>query len=228
MVSSDLNRRRKGKKVKQLTFDTEFLFDPLKGPTVGYVVATLVNLSNLSVVDVRSFSNKTSKQEMWQMVNNLGTKTSGKVKTVIADAGFCTYKLYEVSMSNRIIPIIKPKKNMEVEKVIQSMPINLDWLDPKYSSIFDELVRDLNEIISFTLEAVNNYEDFAEMRAEIEMLFKASKALFGLKDIHIYYRDLAMPRFKMCLYTGSIFMQFCYLNRLHADVIIEHLRRRNL
>jgi hypothetical protein len=26
------------------------------------------------------------------------------------------------------------------------------------------------------------------MRAEIEILFKATKALFGLKDLHIYYR----------------------------------------
>ncbi|AGK61294.1 hypothetical protein Asulf_01301 [Archaeoglobus sulfaticallidus PM70-1] len=79
-----------------------------------------------------------------------------------------------------------------------------------------------------TLQAINDYEDFAEMRAEIELLFKATKALFGLKDLHIYYRDLAIPRVTMCLYAGSLFMQFCMENGLKADVIIEHLRRKRL
>lgn len=107
------------------------------------------------------------------------------------------------------------------------MPVNLDWLDSRYSSVFDDLVKDLNEIIKMTLQSINEYEDFAEMRAEIEILFKATKALFGLKDLHIYYRDLAIPRVA-CLYAGSLFMQFCIENRLKADVIIEHLRRRGL
>ncbi len=52
--------------------------------------------------------------------------------------------------------------------------------------VFDDLVKDLNEIIRMTLQ-INDDEDFAEMRAEIEILFKATKALFGLKDLHIYY-----------------------------------------
>ena len=79
-----------------------------------------------------------------------------------------------------------------------------------------------------TLQSISNYEDFAEMRAEIEILFKATKALFGLKDLNIYYRDLAILRITMCLYAGSLFMQFCMENELKADVIIEHLRRRRL
>jgi len=39
IVSVDLNRQRNGKEIKQGTFDAEFVFDPLKGTTVGYVVA---------------------------------------------------------------------------------------------------------------------------------------------------------------------------------------------
>ena len=32
---------------------------------------------------------------------------------------------------------------------------------------------------------MKDYEDFAKMRAGIGLLFKATKALFGLKDLHI-------------------------------------------
>jgi hypothetical protein len=46
--------------------------------------------------------------------------------------------------------------------------------------------------------------------------------------MHIYYRDLAMPRITMCLYADSLFLQFCMVNGLKEDVIIERLRRRRL
>jgi len=108
----------------------------------------------------------------------------------------------------------------------RKMPINFDWLDSRYSSVFDKiLLRDLNEIIRMILQTINDYWRF-EMRSEIELLFKASKTSFGLKDLHIYYRDLAI-QVTMCLYVGSLFMQFCMENA-KADVIIEHLRRRRL
>lgn len=230
IVPVDLNKRRNGKKILQGTFDAEFVFDSLKGTTVGYIVAVLINLSNLSLVDVKIFSKKTSKVKIWDemVIKNLGT-LNGKIKAVIADAGFSCYKVYEMSMSYRIVPIVKPKNNLKkLERIIKAMPVNFDWLNSRYSRVFDDLVKDLNEIIKMTLQSISNYEDFAEMRAEIEILFKATKALFGLKDLHIYYRDLAIPRITMCLYAGSLFMQFCMENGLKADVIIEHLRRRRL
>lgn len=161
------------------------------------------------------------------VIKNIGT-LNGKIKAAIADAAFCCYSL-EMSMSHRIVPIVKPRKNLKkLDRVIKGMPINFDWLDSRYSSVFDDLVKDLNEIIRMTLQSISNYDNFAEMRSVIELLFKASKALFGLKDLHIYYRDLAIPRVTMCLYAGSLFMQFCMENKLKADVIIEHLRRRRL
>ncbi len=181
------------------------------------------------MVNVKIFSKKTSKVKIWEemVIKNLGT-LNGKIKAVIADAGFSCYSL-EMSMSYRIIPIVRPKNNLKkLERIFKATPVNFDWLDSRYSGVFDDLVKDLNEIIEMTLQSLNDYEDFAEMRAEIEILFKATKALFGLKDLHIYYRDLAIPRVVMCLYAGSLFMQFCAENGLKADVIIEHLRRRRL
>ena len=46
IVPVDLNKRRSGNKIVQGTFDAEFVFDPLKGTTAGYIVAVLINLSN--------------------------------------------------------------------------------------------------------------------------------------------------------------------------------------
>ena len=55
-----------------------------------------------------------------------------------------------MSMSYRIIPIVKPKNNLKkLERVIKSDASNFDWLNSKYSSVFDCLVK-LNEIIKMT------------------------------------------------------------------------------
>ena len=135
IVPVDLNKRRNGKKILQGTFDAEFVFDSLKGTTVGYIVAVLINLSNLSLVDVKIFSKKTSKVKIWDemVIKNLGT-LNGKIKAVIADAGFSCYKVYEMSMSYRIVPIVKPKNNLKkLERIIKAMPVNFDWLNSRYS-----------------------------------------------------------------------------------------------
>jgi hypothetical protein len=39
-------------------------------------------------------------------MKNIGT-LNGKIKAVIVDAGFCCYKVYEMSTSYRIIPIVR-------------------------------------------------------------------------------------------------------------------------
>jgi len=79
IVPVDLNKRRSGKKIAQGTFDAEFVFDSLKGTAVGYIVV-LINLYNLSLVDVKIFSKKTSKVKADEMViKNVGT-LNGKIK----------------------------------------------------------------------------------------------------------------------------------------------------
>ncbi len=47
-----------------------------------------------------------------------------------------------MSMSYRIIPIIKPKNNLRrIDRVIKVMSVNFDWLNSDYFSVFDNLVR---------------------------------------------------------------------------------------
>ncbi len=82
-------------------------------------MAVLINLSNLSLVDVKT-SKKTSKVKADEMViKNLGT-LNGKIKAVIADAGFSCYS-QEMSMSSAI-PIVKPKNNSRSLRLLKRCP----------------------------------------------------------------------------------------------------------
>lgn len=62
VATVDLNRLRQGKKIKDGFFDASFCFDSARGVEVGYVVCTLINLTNFSVVDVRIYPKNKSKK----------------------------------------------------------------------------------------------------------------------------------------------------------------------
>jgi len=175
---TDLNPVRKGKFIKEGIYDAEFVHSSTKGTVVGYTVCTLVNWSNLSVEKVKFYSKKTSKKKMWKemVIDTLGTRT-GKIKVVIADAGFFAYQNYLFSIHYRLIPVIKSRVNLKdklLEK-IKSLPVSLVWYDQRYSKIFKTLLKEFHEIVSLTISYIEKYDDFKKKRGEIEYLFKIAK-----------------------------------------------------
>ena len=73
VATVDLNRLRQGKKIKDGIFDASFCFDSVRGVEVGFIVCTLLNLTNFSVVDVRIYPENKAKKEIWEemVVSNL-------------------------------------------------------------------------------------------------------------------------------------------------------------
>ncbi len=184
VVTVDLNRLRKGKRIKDGFFDAKFCHDSVRGVEVGYIVCTLVNLTNFSVVDVKIYSKNKSKKEIWEeiVIANLGTE-NGKIKVVIADAGFFAYDNILLPLNYRIIPVIKVRSNIDVEKLkrkSESCLANLFWFDNRLT-ILSCLLEDFSYVIKKTIEGIDRYEEFAELRSRVELFLKA-KAMFGLKD----------------------------------------------
>jgi hypothetical protein len=232
VVTVDLNRLRKGKKIKDGFFDAEFCHDSSRGSEVGYIVCNLINLTNFSVVSTRIYSKNKSKKEIWEemVISNLGTE-NGKIKVVIADAGFFAYDNILLPLNYRIIPVIKVRSNIDEEKLkkrIESYPANLFWFDSRYNKILDDLLEDFSYVIKKTVEGVDRYEEFAEMRSRIELFFKVAKAMFGLRDLHVYYRKYAITEIRMIFYATQLFCQFCLKNGINMERFVERVRRRKL
>ena len=232
IVTVDLNRFRKGKKIKDGFFDVEFCHDSLRGSEVGYIVCTLLNLTNFSVVDQKIYSKNESKKKIWEemIISNLGTE-NGKIKIVIADAGFYAYDNILLPLNYRIIPVIKVRSNIDEEKLknrIESYPANLFWFDSRYNKILSDLLEDFSYVIKKTVEGIDRYKEFAEVRSRIEIFFKVAKAMFGLKDLHVYYRKYAITEIKMIFYATQLFCQFCLRNGINMERFVERVRRRKV
>jgi len=232
VVTVDLNRLRQGKKIKEGIFDAEFCFDSVRGVEVGYMLCTLINLTNFSVVDLRIYPKNKAKKEIWEemVISNLGT-INGKIKVIIADSGFFAYNNILLPLNYRIIPVIKVRSNIDTEKLkrrIENYPANLFWFDSRYNKILSALLEDFEYIIKTTVESINSYEEFAEVRNRIELFFKVAKAMFGLKNLHVYYRKYAITEIKMILYSTQLFCQFCLKNGINIERFVERVRRRRV
>ena len=221
---TDLNKIRKGKFIKEGVYDAEFVHSSTKGTVVGFTVCTLVNWSNLSVEKVEFYPKNASKKQMWKemVIDTLGTKT-GKIKIVIADAGFFAYQNYLFSIHYRLIPVIKSRANLKDKllKKIKELPTSLLWWDQRYAGMLDKLLEEFHEIISLTVSYVEKYDDFKNKRGEIELIFKMAKKIFGMEDLHVYYTDQAYWNVYIYLYLSSLFHQYLSLQKINPKRAVE-------
>ena len=196
------------------------------------MVCTLINLTNFSVVGVRIYPKNKAKKEIWEemVISNLGTQ-NGKIKVVIADAGFFAYDNVLLPLNYRIIPVIKVKKNIdreELKRMVERTLPNVRWFDSRYNRILSGLLEDFSYVIKKTIEGIERYEEFAEIRSRIELFFKVAKTMFGLKDLHVYYRKYAITEIRMIFYATQLFCQFCLKNGINIERFVERVRRRRV
>jgi len=226
IITADLNRLRKAKAVLSKRFDVEYLYHPGRGTEVGVIAAVLINLSNLEVVDFKIFSKHAKKTEIWKemVIGRLGT-VAGKVKIVIADAGFFAYDNIFISPNFRIIPVIKKRSNVKIERIeekLQKLYPNVMLFDARYARQMESLLNSFHEIIRKTIFGIRNYDNiYAKMRSEIEMLFKVAKRVFMLDNVHVYYTDQIYPKVYFVLYISSLFCQFCKMKNLSLQRVTE-------
>lgn len=160
IVEMDLNRYRKGKKIKK-AFDAEFLHSTAKGTVVGIQAAALMNITKFSLEKLEIYPIDTAKKRIYkEMVTDEIGSERGKIKTLIADGGFFAYDNYKVSINRRIVPIIKPRSNCRknLKKELRSMTPNVRWFDEEDARTLELLLEEFEEIIKSTIEKALNYE----------------------------------------------------------------------
>ncbi|KXA89434.1 hypothetical protein AKJ57_05320 [candidate division MSBL1 archaeon SCGC-AAA259A05] len=223
---ADVNKLRKGEAVKKGLIDPEFLHSMTKGTVVGFQVAYLINLSKLSFEKLKIYSKHAEKKRIWEEMvkDELGTK-QGNIKSVLADAGFFAYINYLDSARLRIIPVIKARSNCE-EKLMEKLEncdSNLVWFGKKYRNQLEELLEEFEEILQKTMKWVKNYDDFKDLRGKIEHIFKAAKMIFGMDEMHVYYRKHCFWKAFIILYMSSLLCQFIDLHGINKNRAIPLL-----
>jgi hypothetical protein len=103
---------------------------------------------------------------------------------IVCDKGFTSKQNYQV-LINRfyVIPIIYPKKNTNIDKIIDSLnpPLDLFFYNKYKLKLWLRIIRDFKKLIA-------KWYDFKLIRSGIEDLFNLAKNSLGMKQIHQYTR----------------------------------------
>ncbi len=98
--------------------------------------------------------------------------------------GFYAYKHYTDDLLRYgIVPMIFPKKNFNLEKVLNSIRLTLNFFNDKAYRI-KEKIQHLKTILKVFKQNIIKWEVFKPKRSLIEDVFKVIKGTFSLDKIH--------------------------------------------
>ncbi len=173
------NKHRIGKKNKKYNY----AYDHSRGYYVGFKLILAIN-QDLEVLgfEIHKDSPHDSKL-LVPFVEKLFRSRMIKPRDIIVcDKGFTSKQNYRV-LINRfyVIPIIYPKINTNLDKVIDSFnpPLDIFSSGKNKMKLWLKIVSDFKKLIV-------KWENFKLIRSEIEDLFNIAKNSLGMKQIHQY------------------------------------------
>ncbi|MGA9099288.1 MAG: transposase [Methanotrichaceae archaeon] len=173
------NKHRIGKKNKKYNY----AYDHSRGYYVGFKLILAIN-QDLEVLgfEIHKDSPHDSKL-LVPFVEKLFRSRMIKPRDIIVcDKGFTSKQNYRV-LINRfyVIPIIYPKINTNLDKVIDSFnpPLDIFFSEKNKMKLWLKIVSDFKKLIV-------KWENFKLIGSEIEDLFNIAKNSLGMKQIHQY------------------------------------------
>jgi hypothetical protein len=104
---------------------------------------------------------------------------------LIFDRGYYSHINYQIGISKyKIVPLIFPKENFKIQKLIDKLTYPLDvFNDKKTRKLLKKLYNTLKRIL---IEKIKNWKHYKPIRGKIEDFFKLCKSGLGLKKLHKY------------------------------------------
>ena len=102
----------------------------------------------------------------------------------VLDKGFYAYRHYtEGLIEYGIVPLIFPRKNFKLDKVLNSIQLTLDFFNDKTNRV-KEKIRHLESILVDFKHNILNWKQLKPKRSLIEDVFKVMKGTFSLAKLH--------------------------------------------
>ena len=122
------------------------------------------------------------------------------------DRGYFSLKNYLIAINMyRIVPIIFPKSNFDINKIKESISLPLDAY--KDMRTFEETKKEITDLVNQTVEILTNWKDLKPERGIIEDFFKAAKKAFGLGKFHSYTEKSMVKNILLSLLLTTIVVQ---------------------
>jgi hypothetical protein len=121
--------------------------------------------------------------------------------TVISDKGYVSYENYGTGVSRyKIVPLIFPKKDMDIETILSKLSYPLDcFKDKNPNKKIYKIFRKRLKVLLY------NWKDYRSIRSKIEDFIKFMKNGVGYSKIHVHtYKSAAKNAFLNVFLVGLI------------------------
>ncbi|KXB01192.1 hypothetical protein AKJ41_02425 [candidate division MSBL1 archaeon SCGC-AAA259O05] len=94
-----------------------------------------------------------------------------------------------------------------MKEKLEKASVNIEWFDTQDSKQFRKLLEDFEEVVGEAIEKSMNHDDFKVERSKIEHIFKIAKQVYGVKDLHVYYKEGAYWKIFIGFYSSCMLYQ---------------------
>ena len=182
-IAIDLNLWRNRYKIGKVGRKYSYAYDHSKGYYVGFKLILAIN-QDFQILGLEIHENSPHDSKILEsfVEKLIRSKIIRSKDIIVCDKGFTSKKNYQV-LINRfyVIPIIYPKKNTNIDKIIDGLnpPLDAFFYDKYKLKLWLKIVEEFKKLIA-------NWEDFKLVRSGIEDLFNIAKNSLGMKQIHQY------------------------------------------
>lgn len=186
-VSVDINWFRKPVKQKDLEGKDYRWGYSAKGKFIGMKLTLVLEHPSLKPLLFLLHSANRHEAKIFQEVFDelKRRRIARRGDTVIMDKGFYAYRNYLIGINEyRIVPLIFPRNNFDVERLDGLLSYPLSIFDSK--NLYEERRR-FKALKSRLMNLLQRWHEFKVVRSAIEDVFKLAKS-FGLRKLHRYTR----------------------------------------
>ena len=119
----------------------------------------------------------------------------------------------------KIVPLIFPKSNFDVNKIKERISIPLEFY--KDMKTFEDKLEEITNLIDLTVEKLENYNDLKPERGIIEDFFKVAKNAFGLDEFHSYTEKSMVKNILLGFILTTIVIQWGFKTKTQLQRLSE-------
>jgi len=211
-IAIDLNMWRNRYKIGKEDKKYKYSYGPSIGYYVGFKLILAINQDN-ELLGLEIFNNSPNDSKLLiPFIDKL--YRSGIIKSedlIICDKGFTSKKNYQTIINRfNIVPIIYPRKNTNLDKIINTLNPPLDvFFAKKYNlSIWKRVTTNFRKLIY-------NWETFKIIRSNIEDFFNIAKNFLGMNRNHQYTKVSIEKRVARIIFLTQTLIRL--LDELNID-----------
>lgn len=168
--------------------DFKWAFSSSKGHYLGFKLILAIDYPSLKPLGFLLYSGSPNDSTLFDhIINELSRRrVMRKGDILVLDKGFYAYYHYTDGLVKYgILPLIFPRKNFKLGKVLNGIVPPLEFYLDKPNRIQNKLLF-LKKLVSDFKETISNWKSFKYIRSFIEDVFKIKKNALSLDRLHKY------------------------------------------